>query len=93
MMPNSALRYENSPVLTPALIFFLQLIINLAISTANKLLQDEDQVKKVKLILEEAEAMFQIKVREFWIGKTKNLVIVLYCLPLCSHFIYIYVDR
>ena len=56
------------------------------------MLQDEEQVKKVKLILEEAEAMFQIKVREFWIGTTKNLVMVLYFLPLRITYIsFIYI--
>lgn len=56
------------------------------------MLQDEEQVKKVKLILEEAEAMFQIKVREFWIGTTKNLVMVLYFLSLRITYIsFIYI--
>jgi len=35
-----------------------------ALSRANKTLQDEDQVKKIKFLLEEAEALFQQKLKD-----------------------------
>lgn len=39
--------------------------ILIAVNTANKALQDEEKVKKAKLILEEAAAMLDLKVINF----------------------------